>query len=114
TCLTATTSLFPITIRSYGPRRDLPSFPTRRSSDLRRVRGSRGRKGRGCAPRSRVEARPGPLSPAGRGRGPPSLSRRGRSRLDDSDRKSTRLNSSHLGISYAVFCLKKKKKKKQT
>src|SRR5262245_64501881 len=27
-----------------------------------------------------------------------------------SDRKSTRLNSSHLGISYAVFCLKKKNK----
>src|SRR5262245_62796497 len=31
---------------------------------------------------------------------------------DNLDRKSTRLNSSHLGISYAVFCLKKKKKKK--
>src|SRR5437899_8020622 len=30
------------------------------------------------------------------------------------DRKSTRLNSSHLGISYAVFCLKKKKKKKES
>src|SRR5438874_5244480 len=29
------------------------------------------------------------------------------------DRKSTRLNSSHVEISYAVFCLKKKKKKKQ-
>src|SRR5258705_10247401 len=29
----------------------------------------------------------------------------------DQDRKSTRLNSSHLGISYAVFCLKKKKNK---
>src|SRR5207249_9829840 len=29
----------------------------------------------------------------------------------DSDRKSTRLNSSHVSISYAVFCLKKKKKK---
>src|SRR5205814_8734991 len=29
--------------------------------------------------------------------------------LIDADRKSTRLNSSHLGISYAVFCLKKKK-----
>src|SRR5690242_21523011 len=29
------------------------------------------------------------------------------------DRKSTRLNSSHMSISYAVFCLKKKKKKKQ-
>src|SRR5947209_16466591 len=31
----------------------------------------------------------------------------------DRDRKSTRLNSSHANISYAVFCLKKKKKKTQ-
>src|SRR5256885_9958912 len=30
----------------------------------------------------------------------------------DQDRKSTRLNSSHLVISYAVFCLKKKKQKR--
>src|SRR6266511_5746410 len=30
------------------------------------------------------------------------------------DRKSTRLNSSHVKISYAVFCLKKKKKKKSS
>src|SRR5439155_21378062 len=30
------------------------------------------------------------------------------------DRKSTRLNSSHVAISYAVFCLKKKKKNEQT
>src|SRR5699024_11432123 len=30
------------------------------------------------------------------------------------DRKSTRLNSSHVSISYAVFCLKKKKKKQTT
>src|SRR6266480_6996685 len=30
------------------------------------------------------------------------------------DRKSTRLNSSHMSISYAVFCLKKKKKKKKS
>src|SRR5947199_7924139 len=30
------------------------------------------------------------------------------------DRKSTRLNSSHLGISYAVFCLKKKKTSTET
>src|SRR5262245_64262091 len=29
--------------------------------------------------------------------------------IADQDRKSTRLNSSHLGISYAVFCLKKKR-----
>src|SRR5436305_10689084 len=36
-------------------------------------------------------------------------------RMDSEDRKSTRLNSSHVRISYAVFCLKKKKKKnKQT
>src|SRR2546430_3586385 len=36
-------------------------------------------------------------------------------RVDDAvrDRKSTRLNSSHSQISYAVFCLKKKKKSKQ-
>src|SRR5207253_11156539 len=38
-------------------------------------------------------------------------SNRGRSQC--SDRKSTRLNSSHVAISYAVFCLKKKTKKKQ-
>src|SRR2546427_5889670 len=44
------------------------------------------------------------------------LSRRGwdrsiRSSIGAIDRKSTRLNSSHSQISYAVFCLKKKKKK---
>src|SRR5947199_7773578 len=32
-------------------------------------------------------------------------------RVEGADRKSTRLNSSHLGISYAVFCLKKKNDK---
>src|SRR5437773_9431026 len=32
-------------------------------------------------------------------------------RSQHADRKSTRLNSSHITISYAVFCLKKKKKK---
>src|SRR5699024_11732756 len=32
----------------------------------------------------------------------------------DKDRKSTRLNSSHVSISYAVFCLKKKKNNSQT
>src|SRR5690606_40816325 len=34
--------------------------------------------------------------------------------LDYQDRKSTRLNSSHVKISYAVFCLKKKKKRHKT
>src|SRR2546430_17414709 len=41
----------------------------------------------------------------------PQVQRAGRSR---SDRKSTRLNSSHSQISYAVFCLKKKKKRSLT
>src|SRR3989442_9796233 len=48
-----------------------------------------------------------PPRPAGRGAAP---SERGLCR----DRKSTRLNSSHVRISYAVFCLKKKKEKKTT
>src|SRR5256885_9678113 len=38
----------------------------------------------------------------------------GRHRPSARDRKSTRLNSSHLVISYAVFCLKKKKKNRIT
>src|SRR5256885_6202638 len=58
-----------------------------------------------------------PARPAHDGRGPAQGSRRRRLRLHgdrrrgrQGDRKSTRLNSSHLVISYAVFCLKKKKK----
>src|ERR1022692_1695871 len=58
----------------------------------------------------RTSARDGCLSRSGKPHKPPcnasSISSRG-------DRKSTRLNSSHLVISYAVFCLKKKKKKNQ-
>src|SRR5690606_42060777 len=38
---------------------------------------------------------------------------RAREDILELDRKSTRLNSSHVKISYAVFCLKKKKKSKQ-
>src|SRR5690554_7685761 len=67
-----------------------------------------------------------PISPAGRGGGPapaggPALPPRAhdvprvraahrRPAAGGIDRKSTRLNSSHVRISYAVFCLKKKKK----
>src|SRR5438094_8128670 len=40
--------------------------------------------------------------------------RRRRRRHGGEDRKSTRLNSSHRTISYAVFCLKKKKKRRST
>src|SRR3712207_7789608 len=49
---------------------------------------------------------PGPWPPAGHGVRPASVRRRAR---QGGDRKSTRLNSSHANISYAVFCLKKKK-----
>src|SRR3712207_7116736 len=55
--------------------------------------------------RPRPASRRGRSAPSGRARGSPrrpSPRRRG-------DRKSTRLNSSHANISYAVFCLKKKK-----
>src|SRR4051812_49924588 len=48
-------------------------------------------------------ARPAGVGPL---RGPPRARRGARRRAD---RKSTRLNSSHMSISYAVFCLKKKK-----
>src|SRR2546430_10646407 len=44
-------------------------------------------------------------------RPPRGLNRRLRRQPADGDRKSTRLNSSHSQISYAVFCLKKKKNK---
>src|SRR5437870_12929571 len=69
-------------------------FPTRRSSDL--LVSWR------CA-----------ATGAGAGAG---AGRRAGSGLRDAtlDRKSTRLNSSHVAISYAVFCLKKKKKKEDT
>src|SRR5256885_9156133 len=48
------------------------------------------------------------ISPAGKA---PETRAISRPSLNTTDRKSTRLNSSHLVISYAVFCLKKKKKK---
>src|SRR3712207_8592070 len=52
---------------------------------------------------------PRPRRLYGRGGAVPARPRRRGRRVD---RKSTRLNSSHANISYAVFCLKKKKKKK--
>src|SRR5207248_9475448 len=88
----------------YADHRDLHSFPTRRSSDLylRQARGERGRKAAGRAGAARIQ----PPAHARHVAAPRTTWRRRR------DRKSTRLNSSHRTISYAVFCLKKKKKKK--
>src|SRR5207302_9850488 len=82
--------------RSPTPRA-LPSFPTRRSSDL----------GVGSPGRGRREVEPVDpdvvLIPGHFGLADPERQDR------SEDRKSTRLNSSHVKISYAVFCLKKKK-----
>src|SRR5262245_65084379 len=101
----------------YVAHRDLHSFPTRRSSDLAVGEDEQSRDAHDVVATGQIGvvvhvqlgdgdlallldgdlledrgdelARPAPLGPE--------------------DRKSTRLNSSHLGISYAVFCLKKKK-----
>src|SRR5438034_770949 len=73
--------------------RDLHSFPTRRSSDL-------------SAPSPR-----GPALAAGGRRATLASGLRNAAAINlrRGDRKSTRLNSSHTVISYAVFCLKKKR-----
>src|SRR3712207_8601905 len=55
-------------------------------------------------------ARQGVVAVAGAGAVPGQVGGVGGDLVGDEDRKSTRLNSSHANISYAVFCLKKKKK----
>src|SRR3989454_6055354 len=70
---------------------------------LRDVRRSKARRARTRVRRRRGRDRPQSLHAAARLARP--------SESGGRDRKSTRLNSSHLVISYAVFCLKKKKKK---
>src|SRR5436309_10129245 len=76
--------------------RDLHSFPTRRSSDLWQW--------------SDLEMHPTRVLKLVI-EGIAKISLRTRRATYYLDRKSTRLNSSHVKISYAVFCLKKKKKK---
>src|SRR2546426_5412071 len=64
----------------------------------------------GLGPAVAGRADRGPLEPLDGGARPdPGRSHRQVLPVADVDRKSTRLNSSHLVISYAVFCLKKKK-----
>src|SRR5205807_8983474 len=86
--------------------RDLLSFPTRRSSDLLRAAVLGLADDRGGWAEALVAQRG-----AGHADAVDVACRNATSTA--SDRKSTRLNSSHLVISYAVFCLKKKKKKKK-
>src|SRR5688572_32535863 len=87
-------TLFPYTTLFRSPH---PHVPHRRG---RRRRG-------GPGPRRGLRRRPSRRH-HGRGRRP------ARPPLEGGDRKSTRLNSSHSQISYAVFCLKKKTKKPHT
>src|SRR5690625_6976417 len=81
----------------YAYHRDLHSFPTRRSSDLTLldVRVFDEATKRAVYAQQTNQAKAAGTS-------------------NCSDRKSTRLNSSHVAISYAVFCLKKKKTYKNT
>src|SRR5947199_3573884 len=84
-----------LSLLPFGHHQDLHSFPTRRSSDLARAWAS-GVLPVPCSQRL-VLSKQNASSAVCQAPATPSR-----------DRKSTRLNSSHLGISYAVFCLKKK------
>src|SRR5687768_18423098 len=79
----ATTEIYTLSLHDALPISAPPARPPRRACNSVRNR------------RGETRAAPRDVSPSGR-----------------RDRKSTRLNSSHGYISYAVFCLKKKKKKK--
>src|SRR5207302_3772421 len=94
----------------------LHSFPTRRSSDLHRWRDRSCDDPHRVSKSPRVAELPYPCSLPHRSlHGQRPYPFRGKGRVvsrtagDPADRKSTRLNSSHVKISYAVFCLKKKK-----
>src|SRR5690606_41247174 len=108
-CLRCHTTFELLLMYCCACRPDLPSFPTRRSSDL--VAEQRGGDAQPLAHAQGV----GPHPVAGR-RGQPRLLQHlvhpaVRDAVAGGDRKSTRLSSSHVKISYAVFCLKKKKVK---
>src|SRR5699024_12843273 len=88
--------------------RDLHSFPTRRSSDLRFSAGTL-KSAIGQISRTRQASATGQLRRKQEQR-PPGRRVRSDGDIGRGDRKSTRLNSSHVSISYAVCCLKKKKR----
>src|SRR5690606_41737024 len=88
-CITTRTVISYLLITAYHDPPAHHSFPTRRSSDLASTTWTNWWRG-ACRPSS---WQPAPRCPTTR----------------MIDRKSTRLNSSHVKISYAVFCLKKKR-----
>src|SRR5439155_2848864 len=91
---------------------DLHSFPTRRSSDLSSFQSGRRESNRqspwSCPETAIDEYAACPSNALGIKHIGASMKR---TLVVGLDRKSTRLNSSHVAISYAVFCLKKKIKK---
>src|SRR5207302_3096260 len=104
-------STSPVSLSHHPPPPELYTFPTRRSSDLEATQN--------------IKVLDAAMDELGRITGQRPAMRRSRKsiaafRLRQGmpiaatvtlrDRKSTRLNSSHVKISYAVFCLKKKKK----
>src|SRR5437868_11938909 len=104
-------------IDCYVDQRDLHSFPTRRSSDLgdiERARDVLRAKGQaGAEKRAGRAAAEGVVAAAGSSRSAALIELNCETDFvarnpEFLDRKSTRLNSSHVSISYAVFCLKKK------
>src|SRR5205807_3606014 len=101
----------------YAARRELPSFPTRRSSDLGTSQAAHNERGCGVGKVGGFGKAGTCREGQGKGRGY-SITRavgindndlaamvKAMYRKVQRDRKSTRLNSSHLVISYAVFCL---------
>src|SRR5699024_12721084 len=98
-----------------SPLRYSPSFPTRRSSDLVLRQSAKQSEALRCKRRAAglpLPALSGRRRSVNYGHNPVYIVQNIRRRIQD--RKSTRLNSSHVSISYAVFCLKKKKKNNST
>src|SRR5207249_11668263 len=100
---------YPFFFHCYRDHRDLHSFPTRRSSDL--LAPAAGGRFRNCPDACDIGGERGDPHPARRAADQLGKRLRHVRLRRRADRKSTRLNSSHVSISYAVFCLKKKKKK---
>src|SRR5690606_41832857 len=101
-----------IFILCFSDTRNLLSFPTRRSSDLRYDEGFldvlRGFRFRGNVDAMREGEIVFPEEPLLKIEGTVLEAALVEAAVLNIDRKSTRLNSSHVKISYAVFCLKKK------